>query len=816
MATGVKPRDEDHEIQKSDLENLEEALKNKQFRDMLFEYFEEVRDPANQAIYQNEMTQLEKERGYDITFINPKGGYVIKTSVAGDRKAFINICSNDNVNKPSCTVKEVDGCKGMNWSIPYTLIPPSEDYDQKRKKCIIYDVVFHPDTLRMAKANERFRELVNNTAFDALKSAYNVELDCNNLRFPKSEYKGMTRSAVIRNKDPNYKPPSEEEISGFSEDMLEKLYPQKNYLEQEVEEVKRSKRKNNSAGKNIQKLKPNDGYTTPKYVIKQQKSVDIQDYTFEKNSKQYAAIPSHIVVEVNLPLLSSTKECLLDIKNRKFSLKSEKPAKYNLNLTLPYSVNDDLGNAKFDQNKRLLVVTLPVIRKDTSDVNLKSDSGVDSEDYTPSDEEVKPLISEISSTENPVTVPAQPEIPKEHLFLDPSIGYTLPTHTHNILDDMMAFTFHVKNTDPGSVVVKKDNNKILIKFTSIGAGFVPAHYAALILFNENVKLEEVGGEAWDNNVILQIELNGVMPQNYQIGLSEEALTCEIIDHSLAVKSNEEIKKVDKDVPDPPPVVEVTNFGSETNIVVSSNQDDEDDEPEPETSETNKNEREIVWVEDSTNENYAKSILRKPVARSLSESSVGDVASSMDYISSDCIPEESSLKKTVRFNNVIAKQFYRHNSSIEGQKRKNQRKKIKKQILERRKSESEAEEENGNINIKGNKSKTKSAIKERRDSGVADTSDTDSKNTPQATPDTTDNKGKITTEISDTANGNAEINNGNIRTNSAYVFRDSEKKSKRNKIKKCDIKENINQYYPVNKGKYGEVKFRNDLIFDLDM
>lgn len=656
MATGVKPRDEDHQFTKSDIEALEDAMKNKKFRDLLGEYFEEIRDPVNQDIYQKEMTQLEKERGYDITFINPKGRYVIKTSVAGDRKAFINICSNENVSKPSYSLEENSGRRGMKWSIPYSLIPPREDYDQKRQKCVIYDVVFHPDTLRMAEVNKQFRELVNNTAFDALKNTYKIELDCNNIRFPKSLYKGITTPAVIRKEDPNYIPPSEEEISDLSPEMLEKLYPQKNYPQSKRKMTSKMVKEKNA---NVYdhstvatKCSIENTYTTPKYVVKQQKAVDFQDYTFDKNAKQYSAIPSHLNVEINLPLLSSSSDCTLDVEDKKLSLVSEKPAKYKLNINLPYSVDDKRGTAKFDVTKRVLSVTLPVIQNNycsDSVKSLRTDSGVDSEECPASqsdeDSNKEPLITELTSSSNVIL--DEPKVPVQEAFLDPSVGYLLPTYTHNVLDDMVAFTFHVKNTDPESVVVKHEDNKVQIKFISIGSGYVPIHYTALIIFDECVTFENVTGEAWDNNVILQMELASDVPQKYCIGISEESSKCEYFDVPPSSKPEDEIPSslIEEKVQESHPTVEVTNSGSETSILVSSNNEDVSEE------------KQIVWVED--HESNTKSILRKTVSRSLSESSMGEISSSMDYISSDCIPEESSLKKTVRFSHAIARQFYRY-------------------------------------------------------------------------------------------------------------------------------------------------------------
>jgi len=66
-----------------------------------------MQDPSNQATYQNEIRQLELKRGNVVHFLNPIPSYVLKTSVNGEKKAFINICCNPLIRKPSieCVVK---------------------------------------------------------------------------------------------------------------------------------------------------------------------------------------------------------------------------------------------------------------------------------------------------------------------------------------------------------------------------------------------------------------------------------------------------------------------------------------------------------------------------------------------------------------------------------------------------------------------------------------------------------------------------------------------------------------------------------------
>lgn len=165
---------EDLEVTKGELKDLTECLKKEEFRKMLIEYAEEVNDPENKKLYQKEITELEKQRGVDVTFVNPEPGYVIKTSVNGDKKCFLNISQSKIVNKPSSQPSENDGNRGLQWSIPYTLAPPRDDLDKKNARCTVFDVVFHPDTLYLASKNSRFKELVNNSALDGVESNFKV------------------------------------------------------------------------------------------------------------------------------------------------------------------------------------------------------------------------------------------------------------------------------------------------------------------------------------------------------------------------------------------------------------------------------------------------------------------------------------------------------------------------------------------------------------------------------------------------------------------------------------------------------------------
>jgi dynein assembly factor 2 len=168
---------ENLEVTRDELDNISKCMKQDEFRRLLVEYAEEVNDPENRKLYEAEITQLERERGVEVTFVNPEPGYVIKTSVDGRTKCFVNVSTNGCVGKPTSQSgrnADGDGSPGYNWSLPYILAPPREDLDKSKTRCRVFDVVFHPEALRLAKANPSFRDMVNDTAIDGIESNFKV------------------------------------------------------------------------------------------------------------------------------------------------------------------------------------------------------------------------------------------------------------------------------------------------------------------------------------------------------------------------------------------------------------------------------------------------------------------------------------------------------------------------------------------------------------------------------------------------------------------------------------------------------------------
>ncbi|XP_051578954.1 protein kintoun-like [Myxocyprinus asiaticus] len=190
-------------LTRDEMNRFGEALKKESFRALLNEYAAEISNPENKRQYEEEIKQLEEERGMNVQFIHPESHHVLKTSSAHG-KCFINICSNQLIDKPSCAAAtDTDGKTGYNWSLPFSLTPGRPDRDAKGNTCVIYDVVYHPDAIHMAENNSRFMNMINSTAIRGIEDSFQIKLNRNTKQL-QMRYKGIPHPAVIRRPIPEH------------------------------------------------------------------------------------------------------------------------------------------------------------------------------------------------------------------------------------------------------------------------------------------------------------------------------------------------------------------------------------------------------------------------------------------------------------------------------------------------------------------------------------------------------------------------------------------------------------------------------------
>ncbi|NWQ81850.1 KTU protein, partial [Columbina picui] len=164
-------------------------------RALFAEYAAELADPEQRRLYEEEVAALERERGVEVRFVHPTPGYVLRTSQAGSRRCYLNICSNPHIGEPRARPEP----GGHRWALPYSLAPGREELGRGGHRRLVYDVVFHPAALRLAARSARFRRLLSDTALEAVERHCSVQLDrANAAVLRRAKYKGVPQAPVIR------------------------------------------------------------------------------------------------------------------------------------------------------------------------------------------------------------------------------------------------------------------------------------------------------------------------------------------------------------------------------------------------------------------------------------------------------------------------------------------------------------------------------------------------------------------------------------------------------------------------------------------
>jgi len=496
MSDESRKKFSDLNMTKDELNRFSEAMKKEEFRKLLVEYAEELSDPVNRAQYEKEIAQLEEERGMNVTFIHPDKGFCIKTTQNGDKKCFINICKNDNIQKPTSksqtTKKNGKISSGLMWEIPHTCSPAREDFDNSKLKCVVYDVVFHPDSYRMGETNERFKKLLKDSAMDTIEKSYNVQLDRVNEKVLKNmDFKGKPTACVIKKKAENFTENSSDDpikplIDQIKEHSLDKDLDERLKNKTVTKQNDSNQSKNNKQAPTTQKprIEEIETHTVPKYSIIHRGQTDMSDHAYQLDSTVISSTrPKEIAISIELPLLKSSQNVELDVYETTIELNHEEP-NYKLKIKLPYPVGESEARAKFDKSKRCLNITLPVIPF----VGKLGDTT----------EYVYPLStdSSVSNSSNSIadssTIATSPV--KEPLVEKKSAKLLLPSKCSiSETKKFVSFKFYVKNYVKDTIRIKIESESTLnITCDSCSlSGCYIQYYAAHIQLNSSKIIEDL-------------------------------------------------------------------------------------------------------------------------------------------------------------------------------------------------------------------------------------------------------------------------------------------------------------------------------------
>ena len=466
----------DLKLSNDELKRFSDAFQNEEFRKLFLEYAEELNDPQNRQLYEDEICAVEKQQGSDVTFVHPKPGHVLKTILNGKTKCFINIATNEHVEKPSYA--KIEGKQGMNWSLPHCLAGPHEDLDNDSKVCTVYDVIFSPDTYRMAETNAKFMKMVEDSALESVEKNYHCQLDRNNLKRLKMKFKGVAKATIIRRKNDNPDPEPESDDQPTPNAQNHKVVLTSHNRSVDPLPVSSNSKTTSHTDEN--------GYTIPLYRIIHRGEYDMQDCTNSIVTQVRSMRPKELLVEVDLPLCASTNNVDLDVCERSLKLHCDSP-KYSLDLSLPYPVRESDSHARFDKKQRKLLITLAVIKEISTVIEIDSDLEMDEPiEIIPTATIIEPTMMNNPIPDN-VTYSSIPFEYKQGLA-------------------RVALVLNVKNVDQNSFKLDNDGQYLTIQLISLGSGCYPLHHQLCLDFDESGIFEIASSVTFnDDNLLILLK-----------------------------------------------------------------------------------------------------------------------------------------------------------------------------------------------------------------------------------------------------------------------------------------------------------------------
>ena len=302
--------------------------------------------------------------------VTPEPGYVIKASASGaGMKVFVNVCRKDSVEKPSPAKQTArDGLAGLSWTIPHTLTEQVVNGSHNKQTYRVFDFYVHPDTCRMAETNSRFKSMLNELAIGAIAQEYNVEVNVRKLHFPKMKYKTMQIDTL--KKDTSVLQGS----TGPTGDMAELSHTEKvvECCKQQNVHSNKSEIPDQEKKKTLKVIDVgadiddnNNKFTVPKHAVTclaNEEMRAVNDVTFSQM----------LVVDIELPLVSSPLAINLDVFEKHLNLLSTGAVRYKLEIDLPCVVDENCSFAKFVKSRKVLHVTMPVLSNSNCAMSNKS------------------------------------------------------------------------------------------------------------------------------------------------------------------------------------------------------------------------------------------------------------------------------------------------------------------------------------------------------------------------------------------------------------------------------------------------------------
>ena len=278
---------------------------------------ESMKDEEVQKLYQellakgSEEAKPNQEQGWST--VRPTPGRCIKTRNAKTKeKVFINICISSTVPAPA-NISEMELLKMLDeledpnqivdYRVPMSVGAAHAELDNRGKGCTAYDIIISPSFLHTILNSKTFLGFFMSIVFEAISTKYEVELERNWIMLKAKKFLGKVDEQNVRTK------------------------------------------------KLIQEVSSNDGLASSVTTKAERPEFDI--IAEPENN------PEFLIAEIQLPNVASAKSIILDVGEDRLVL-CTRPKQYELDIYLPYNLNQEECGSQFDLRTRILTVTMPV------------------------------------------------------------------------------------------------------------------------------------------------------------------------------------------------------------------------------------------------------------------------------------------------------------------------------------------------------------------------------------------------------------------------------------------------------------------------
>ncbi|PBJ70382.1 hypothetical protein BCY84_18828 [Trypanosoma cruzi cruzi] len=389
-----------------ELRTIQEKMKDPKFVELFHSYMKSMEDPETRREEEAYLKQVEHQAkaggDYSFDFVFPKPGFVVELlepstsyqvthpSLKAESKkkkhvprVYVNMCSSEKID--SFSEHSTGDREKSNWLVPVSVSKPrtelfSEEVATSGKKgekqthesgegtnpVVVYDAVFHPNTLQLTDRSDRFCCFLVNIAVEHINSGYG---DCHGFEFRRLPSRiqsvGTPQNQTIsreKGKSPFAATMNEQTLTHPTKVLppltstSEKGRTTPCNKGKETSGVQAKKETDAEAGDKVEKKEH-----IPHFTIAHQGHIDLTDTWGWKIVDRRVGVPEALVVKMDFTGVQSAADLNIEVESTYVIIAKSSSHPYYGSVTLPFSVESMPLEAKFERRKSRLTLVLRVV-----------------------------------------------------------------------------------------------------------------------------------------------------------------------------------------------------------------------------------------------------------------------------------------------------------------------------------------------------------------------------------------------------------------------------------------------------------------------